>query len=261
MKAFEIMEKVFTYGKDFNYDNTCDTLKCGSPDKEVKKVAVAMFPTVNLIKEAHQWGADLLVVHEPIYYNHMDDHSDEKIETEKRALLESTGMTVYRFHDHPHRNRIDLISEGEYKYLGLDADYDYTETFDLVRLKLHTPTTPRELAKIIEERLGIKHIRICGTTDEKCTNVSSCFGAPGDVMNELYREETEILMMGETCEWRMGEYARDAAQLGYKKCLLILGHVGSERAGMQHIADLISEMLPQLEVKYFECGEVYTYTD
>ena len=260
MKAYEIIEKLFTYGKDFNYTQTCDTLKCGDPDAEVTKVVVAMFPTVELIKNARDWGAQLLIVHEPIYYNHMDEHSDERIECEKRALLEDSGMTVYRFHDHPHRNARDLISEGEYKFLGLDAEYDYTKTFDLVRLRLNTPLTPVELAEIIEEKLGIAYVRICGTRDEKCTNVSSCFGAPGDVMHELVRPETEILLMGETCEWRMGEYARDASQLGYKKALLILGHVGSESAGMIHTADLLKEMLPELDVRFFDCGEVYTYT-
>ena len=40
-----------------------------------------------------------------------------------------------------------------------------------------------------------------------------------------------------------------------------MGHVGSERAGMVHTADLLSEMLPEVEVKYFEGGEVFTYTD
>ena len=67
MKAYEIIEKLFTFGSDFNYTQTCDTLKCGSPYADVTKVAVAMFPTVDLIKEAHKWGAELLIVHEPAF--------------------------------------------------------------------------------------------------------------------------------------------------------------------------------------------------
>ncbi len=261
MKAREIIEKLFTFGSDFNYTETCDTLKCGNPDAEVTKVAVAMFPTVKLIKEAKEWGAELLIVHEPAYYNHMDEHSDESVETKKRELLESTGMTMYRFHDHPHRNYPDLIAEGEFKYMGLDAEIEFTREFDLVRAKLNKPTTPVELAKLIEERLGLKHLRICGTRDVPCTNLSAMFGAPGDVMHELSRPETEMLLIGETCEWRLGEYARDASQLGINKSLIIMGHVGSERAGMVHTADLLAALVPDVEVKYFECGEVFTYTD
>ena len=87
------------------------------------------------------------------------------------------------------------------------------------------------------------------------------FGAPGGVLEELQDDACEILLVGETCEWSMGEYARDASQLGYKKALLILGHVGSERAGMVYTADVLKRMHPELEVRYFENGEVYTYTD
>ena len=40
-----------------------------------------------------------------------------------------------------------------------------------------------------------------------------------------------------------------------------MGHIGSERDGMVYVADLLKEMLPALDVRYIECGEVYTYTD
>ena len=59
----------------------------------------------------------------------------------------------------------------------------------------------------------------------------------------------------------LGEYARDAAQLGHKKALIIMGHIGSERDGMIYTAELVKEMCPDLDVRYIECGEVYTYTD
>ena len=51
MKAYEIIERLFQYGKDFNYTTTCDTLKAGSPEAEVTKIAVTMNPTVNVIKD------------------------------------------------------------------------------------------------------------------------------------------------------------------------------------------------------------------
>ena len=40
-----------------------------------------------------------------------------------------------------------------------------------------------------------------------------------------------------------------------------MGHIGSERDGMKYTTDLLKQMHPELEVKYFECSEVYTYTD
>ena len=80
-------------------------------------------------------------------------------------------------------------------------------------------------------------------------------------MEELKNEESQIVLVGEAKEWCCAEYARDAAQLGYKKALIYMGHVGSERDGMRYTADLLTQMYPEISVKYFECGEVYQYTD
>lgn len=261
MKAFEIMQSLFSLSDDVDFSNTCDTCKAGDPNVDVSKVAVTMFPTPYTVMDAKNWGAQLLIVHEPAYYNHLDEHSQDRLEVEKRKLIEESGLTVIRFHDHPHYTTPDMIAAGELRQLGLGGEVAYTDTFDLVRIKLDAPVTPLALAKRIEDRLGIRHVRICGSRDTECTKISAMFGAPGGVMEELQNDECQILLVGETCEWSIGEYARDAAQLGYNKALLILGHQGSERAGMVYTADVLKQMHPELEVRYFENGEVYTYTD
>ena len=260
MKAIDIINGLFATAMERDYSRSCDTCKAGDPEAEVTKVAVAMFPTPDLIRQVKEWGAQLLIVHEPAYYNHMDVHSEEKQECEKRKRIEESGITVYRYHDHAHWSTPDVICAGEVKYMGLSGTAAYSG-FDLVRITLDQPMTPVEIAATLEKNLGIKHIRICGSRDAACTKVSGMFGAPGGVFEELKSDNTEVVLVGETSEWSLGEYARDAAQLGYKKALLILGHEGSERAGMVYTADILREMYPDLEVQYFECGEVYTYTD
>ena len=261
MKAFEIMNTLFDLSDERDFSNTCDTLKAGNPNVETSKVAVSMFATPEVVKQAKEWGAQLLIVHEPTYYNHMDEHSDEKLECEKRKFIEDSGITIYRFHDHPHYTTPDIIAAGQLRAFDLKGTIEYTDVFDLVRVHLDEPMTPVELAKRIEERCGIKHLRICGARDAKCTVVSGMFGTPGKVFAELKNDKCEILLTGEACEWRLGEYARDAAQLGYKKALIIMGHIGSERDGMIYTRDLLKKQCPELDVRYFECGEVYTYTD
>lgn len=261
MKAYIIMEGLFNLANERDYSNTCDTLKAGDPNTEVGKVAVSMFATPEVVKQAKEWGAQLLIVHEPTYYNHKDEHSDEKIECEKRRLIEDSKITVYRFHDHPHYTTPDIIASGQLKAFGLRGTVEYTDVIDLVRIHLDQPITPVELAKLIETRCGIKHLRICGARDAKCSVVSGMFGTPGKVFEELKSDKCEILLTGEACEWSLGEYARDAAQLGHKKALIIMGHIGSERDGMIYTAELLKKQHPDLDIRYFECGEVYTYTD
>ena len=94
MKAYEIMNLLFSWAEAGTFERTCDTKKCGDENVEVKKVAVAMFGTLGVVKAAKEWGAELLVVHEPLYYTHMDEHTDEKGEIFAYDISEIFGGIV-----------------------------------------------------------------------------------------------------------------------------------------------------------------------
>ena len=258
MRARELMEELFALSEEADFSNTCDTLKAGDPDRELCRVAVAMLPTVEVIKAAHEWGADFLLVHEPMYFNHRDEHSDDPVEVQKRTLINETGMTVWRYHDHPHATRPDIIDEGALRSLNLAGE---REILPDGRIRFHTdePITPEALAALMEEKWALRHIRICGAKDTPCRHISLALGAGGAdaTFAEFKCPECEILVAGELREWSIGEYARDAAALGYNKAVLILGHEGSEKAGMIYTAEIVKEMHPELEVRYFESGETY----
>ena len=108
----------------------------------------------------------------------------------------------------------------------------------------------------MKNELGIPHVRVAGELDKKCTKIALCFGTPGGV-SELLREEAEIVLTGEASEWKLSEYARDAALLGVNKALIVIGHIGSEAGGMIVLAQDLAEKYPDLDVKYFESGAVY----
>ena len=261
MKARELMEEWLVLPNGETLAETCDTCKIGDPEKEVTRVAVAMTATVDIIREAARWGADMMIVHEPTFYDHMEQSEHDPVRQEKYRLLEQTGMVLYRYHDYAHRTTKDTIACGMYRQMGLKGTFEVTGQLALTRFRLDEPITPLELAKRIEERCGVKHVRISGARDALCTRISGMFGVTGAELEELKREESEIVLLGETCEWKCCEYARDAAQLGYKKAILTMGHVGSEWGGVQYIAELLKETHPELTVAYLHCGEVYGYTE
>lgn len=261
MKAYEIMDELFSLARPFDASHTCDTCKGGDPNVEVTRIAVSMFATPDVIRQAANFSAQLLIVHEPTYYNHMDYPQNEALEREKRQFVRDSGLTIYRFHDFCHAADPDLIDAGQLRYLDLPCTVERPQGFGPTRLKLNTPMTPRQLAKHIEDTLRIAHVKIAGAADTPCTHVTCMFGTPGGVLDELMRDGCEIILTGEICEWCEGQYVRDMAQLGHTRALLVLGHIGSERYGMRHVSDLLQSRHPELEVRYIECGEVYTYTD
>ena len=84
MKAIELMEELKNGAFELN-GRTCDTVKAGNPEKELKKVAVSMFATIDTFKKVKEWGADMLIVHEPTYYDHMDIMIDTSVTRAKKS--------------------------------------------------------------------------------------------------------------------------------------------------------------------------------
>lgn len=236
---------------------TCDTFKSGDPDREVHKVATAMFATIDVIRECQEKNIDLLIVHEPTFYDHMEKDRPEYVVKKKRELVKDSGLTIVRYHDHAHMMIPDKIAEGQLDFLGLNGRFEIGRYNAVNRFELDEPITGAELGKIIEKNLGIKHVRIAGCLDKPGILLSCCFGTPGHISTEL--EETDFVLTGEICEWQEGEMARDLAALGHNKALFVLGHIGSERLGMKLLASQLGAEYDDISFEYIECGEVYNY--
>lgn len=268
MKIKDFMQALydFTDNAPENYKTTCDMLKIGEPEAEMTKVATTMFATAEVIRQAAAWGANLLIVHEPTFYNHFDrpeelDQSPEYILdviNAKRDFIRKHGMTIYRFHDHPHHRCPDMISEGQVKFWGLTGQWKKGKYFGINDFALDKPMSVLEIARTLENSLGIKHIRICGARETQVKQIGLCFGTPGHLEEEL--SNNDLVVTGEICEWAHGEYVRDLVEIcGQRKSLLVLGHIPSEAQGMKLLAEFIQQHWPTIEARFFETPEAYTY--
>ena len=93
MKAYEIMNDLFSLASAMGDGRTCDTIKAGDPNAEVSKVAVSMFATVDIVRQAKDWGAQLLITHEPTYHDHWDEQPvTTPVALAKKALIESPAV-------------------------------------------------------------------------------------------------------------------------------------------------------------------------
>ncbi len=238
---------------------TVDCIKVGDDQAEIRKIAVAMFATPEVIRQAAAFGANFLIVHEPVFYNHTDTAMPFEQCYTKKALLEQYGITVFRFHDYAHSMLPDLIFDGQLRASGLQGHFERGKYWAVNRFVLDTPMTTVELAKTLEERLHIKHLRIAGARTNAVKTISCCFGTPGHVLEEFH--ECDTVLTGETGEWTVAEYVRDYHQFGGEKSVIVMGHFNSEKCGMELLAARLTQMHPSIETKYFDCADVYSYTD
>lgn len=252
MTAQELFERLCAW-TPIDRENRSDGLVFGDGERGVHTVAVTLIATPEVLKKAKQIGADMILTHEPTFHGVAPE--GDTVMPKKRALCEALGVPIYRLHDHMHFTAVDKINLGVLSRLSLLGDFDGQKTFTLAE-----PMAASALIGHICDRLSLAHPRYIGKSDLSVKTLSLLFGAWGDgrIVSEFSRPEVDLVIAGEATEYSSCEYIRDAYELGVPKGLLLLGHMGSEKAGMEYLTDHINETIGDVRAVYIDCGEVYT---
>jgi putative NIF3 family GTP cyclohydrolase 1 type 2 len=233
-------------------EKTVDTFKAGNPDTPVTGIAVTMMATLDVIQRAAASGQNMVITHEPTYYNHTDVpegmEENDPVWKEKREFIEKHGMVVWRFHDHWHRMKPDGILAGMVHAMGWEK-YQQEENPYLLRMP---ETTLEALAADVAKKLDSAVVRVVGEPGMKVTRIAFSPGAAGFVRetHALEMEKVELLLVGETREWETVEYAADAVTEGRRKALIVIGHVPSEQAGMEECTRWLKSFVKDMPIEF-----------
>jgi len=239
---------------------TVDVFKTGNPDTPVTGIITTMFASFDVLKQAVASGSNLIITHEPTFYNHLDDttslkNTGNKVFKEKKAFIDKNGLIIWRFHDHIHMQQPDGIIKGVVHTLGWEKYQDTVrQSYFII-----PETSLQDLGLSIKNNLDMRVLRVIGNPAMMVTKVALAPGAPGSDMQieALERDDVEVLLIGESREWETIEYARDAVAQGRHKALIILGHVPSEESGMEECARWIKTFVSEVPVDYIANGEPY----
>ena len=240
---------------------TCDGLLVGTDNKEVKTLAVTFMLTLEVLERAIAAGADMIVTHEPIYYGKdIPPQADDPVTARRKHLLEDTGIAVFRYHDHAHLASPDFIHAGFMRTvdLGWDPDFYTQISLGVAQYQLLTPLSVREICQRIRQKLGVT-VKYMGNLDARVKKLALGLGST-DIGYTLLRDtDTNLFIGGEMHELLGGEYARDAAYMNLDKCLLALGHYGSEYAGMRYLSEYLKANLDGVSVFFADGKEVFGF--
>ncbi len=273
MKITEIIERIkASHGEQET--SSCDVIKHGDPEQECTGIVVTCCATVDVIRHALERKANLIVVHEPLFWNH-EDNTDwaegNPVFEEKKALLEQGKIVVWRDHDYIHggppmeygRTLPDGIFCGIARELGWEQCVVNTELKPLVfRIP---PTDGETLGRTLKETLGLNGIRIIGDKTAEISTVFLCEHLFGNERNlqkilRLEQEGAQAIIPLEIVDWDLCAYVRDCCQLGRKKVIYNIGHFNFEELGMKHLArgipGLIGHAVP---VEYINSGDSFDF--
>lgn len=240
---------------------TVDTLKSGDGSATVTGIVTTFMATRQVLARAKELGANLVITHEPTYYEHHDNKqylSGDPVFESKRRFIEQSGVAIWRFHDYWHRHQPDGIVTGLVGKLGWERYQDRQRQV----LCVIPRTSLRELSAMLAHKLGIGCIRVTGDADMPCSGIAFSVGAGAWSHHRelLGWEQTDVLVIGESHEWETCEYVRDSAAAGLNKALVTLGHRNSEEPGMEYLAEWLRARLPAgLPITFVPAGDPFWY--
>ncbi len=238
---------------------TVDTVKSGSPEMKVKGIATAWMGYLDTLKKAHEDGCNLLIVHEPIYYNHLDNDPTGfalKSARRKKEFLEKTGLAVVRCHDVWDRVAGIGICDSWARFLGLEKELHRSSNPDPTLARLYhvayevEPIRAGDFAASVAARVashGHDNVMFIGPKDKIVRSVAVGTGA----CTRFNRMVTELNVDLTVCSddgftfWRDGALAID---MDYP--VVIASHSSSEEIGMLRMAERLAEVFPQVPVKH-----------
>jgi putative NIF3 family GTP cyclohydrolase 1 type 2 len=238
---------------------TVDTFKDGDPATPVTGVAVTMMATFDVLQRAAAHGANLVITHEPTFYDHFDkldvlEAEHDSVTAAKRAFIREHRMVVVRMHDHWHRRKPEPMATDLARTLGWDR-YRSAENEFVYRLP---ETTLAELASIIRRRLPAPTLRVVGDPSLRVSKIVLVPGAAGfDRHRQALRQDVQVLVIGEAREWETVEYVADAVTAGQKKALIILGHIPSEQDGMEEFAHWLATFVKEVPVTFVPAADPF----
>jgi putative NIF3 family GTP cyclohydrolase 1 type 2 len=239
--------------------NTVDTIKAGDPQTIVTGIASTITPTMDVLRKAVAAHDNLILTHEPSFYNHLDADTlfkNDPVYQEKQAYIREHGLVLFRWHDGAHARKPDFIMEGWKQKAGW-----VTTTIEPGQPEMYTsaPITVNALAQKLQAATGARVVRVIGDPNLTVTKIAYMPGAPGTARQivTLERDDVEVLVGGEVPEWETISYVWDAQQQGRHKAMILMGHFTSEEPGMENFATWLKTVLPGMKIDFIPAGEPY----
>jgi putative NIF3 family GTP cyclohydrolase 1 type 2 len=258
LTAAEVMQRVIAATGATPPASTVDTLKAGDPSTVVTGIVTTFMDTYPVLEQAVASGKNLIITHEPTFYNHPDDQSAlaaDPVQQQKLTYIREHHLVVWRFHDTWHMRQPDGILAGMVAQFGWKQ---YQSSTDPHHFTL-PPTTVGKIGSALQAKTGARAIRIVGDPAMAVTDVELMPGASGSdrQIKALEQENVQLLVAGESREWETVPYVVDAAAEGRKKALILLGHEISEEAGMDECASWLKTLFPGVPVEFISAGEPF----
>jgi len=218
-------------------------LMWGSPAQEVEAVLLGLDPTCDLLDEAVEQGANLVINHHPLIFHPLKSVRPDQPLGACLAAAVRRDIALVACH-----TNLDSAAKGVSqvlaKRLGLDdigplrprsaaeADLGFGALGTL-----REPMGQQDFLAHICRVMELDGIKVCGTLPERLSRVALCGGSGSDLAYGAYEAGAQVYITGEVKH----DVARWAEEAGL--CIIDAGHFATENLMMAALAAYLSDKL------------------
>ena len=216
----------------------------GSPDAPVTSVLLGLDCTSELVDEAIECGADMIVTHHPLIFSGLKKISPEDQVGEAVIKAIKAGISIYAAHTSADKV-IAGVSGAMAARLGLQdvsiLDEDGEGTGLGVVGDFPQPVTAEEAVTLVKERFGLKMMKASRPVEGKISRVAMCGGSGGSLIKAAMASGAQLYISGDISYHNF--FTRDGFMI------MDIGHYESEIEIVDILFSLLRKNFPTFAVR------------
>ena len=216
----------------------------GSPEASVSSVLFGLDCTPELVDEAIECGADMIVTHHPLIFSGLKKISPDDMIGEAVFKAIKAGISIYAAHTNADKviagvsgamaaklglKNVEILSdEGEGTGLGVVGEFPEALTAD-------------QALELVKERFGLKMIKTSKPVEGKITKVAMCGGSGGSLIGAAKAAGAQLYLSGDI------SYHNFFTPEGFM--LMDIGHYESEIEIVDILFSLVKKNFPTFAVR------------
>ena len=185
-------------------------LQVGRSDKEVKRIYLALDATDEVIEEAADWGADMLITHHPMIFKAMKKINDE---------------------DFIGRRVLKLIRD-DISYYAMHTNYDLAQPMDL-----------KSCAEMVKKAFDLPNVKIFGEPDMQVHRLGVFPGSGKSAISVSLEKGVDVLVTGDI------DHHEGIDAVAQKMAVIDAGHYGVEHIFIADMEHFCREKFPEAEIR------------
>ena len=241
-----VIEEKYPRRYAMEWDNV--GLLAGRDDKEVKSIYIAVDATDEVITQAKELGADMLITHHPLIFGEMKQINNQDFIGRRLLELIRGDISYYAMHTN---YDVKGMAELSCEKMGLEAGepLEVTEVENDGKeegigriIPVKSSLSLRECCELVKRSFGLDAVRVFGDLEYGIRKIAICPGSGKSVIGDALKKGADVLITGDIGHhdgidaWAQGLAVIDA------------GHYGIEHIFIQDVKDYLGQKLPEIAV-------------